>query len=68
MDKYTYPQYYDVDDIPVVLKLDGEDVIGLCANGSPYPIGKAIVLGNPISKTEYLKLAEAVYIHGAVVE
>ena len=33
-----YPRYYNVDDVPVVIELDGEDVVGKCGNGKPYPI------------------------------
>jgi hypothetical protein len=55
------PTYYNVDDIPVIILLDGKTVIGLCANGKPYAIGKVLVLGYPISKDEYIKLAKASY-------
>lgn len=56
-----YPQYYNVDDVPVMLKLDGESVVGVTANGKPYPIGKAIVDGYRITKGEYAKLAKELY-------
>lgn len=56
-----YPQYYNVDDVPVVLELDGDEVVGKCANGMPHPIGKAIVEGFEISKEEYKKLADELY-------
>ena len=62
------PRYYNVDDIPVIIRLDGKDVVGLCANGKPYAIGKAIVLGYPISKKEYLELAKASYTVELVTE
>lgn len=60
-EEIIYPQYYDVNDIPVVLKLDGDDVVGKSANGMPYSIGKAIIEGINISKAEYDKMAKDLY-------
>lgn len=56
-----YPGYYDVNDIPVVLELIGDIVVGKSANGMPYGIGKAIVNGYLITKTEYIKMAQNLY-------
>lgn len=67
MKKIKYPRYYEVNDIPVVIMLDGEDVVGKSANGMPYPIGKTYVLGHEISRDEYVKLAKTLYMHGPVV-
>jgi hypothetical protein len=61
MAEIEYPVYYEVDDIPVVLELDGDDVVGKSANGKPYAIGKAIVNGRVISKKEYKALAKELY-------
>jgi len=61
MYKVNYPIYYDVEGIPVILKLEGNEVVGKCANGQPYAIGKAIVLGCMISKKEYIKLSKIIY-------
>jgi hypothetical protein len=57
----TYPQYYNVDDVPVVLEEDGDYVVGKVANGRPYPIGKAMVDGYQITKEEYTRLAKQLY-------
>lgn len=61
----TYPKYYIVDDIPVVLEeiQQGEETIiaGRCANGQPYQIGKAIVDGNEVTKKEYESAATELY-------
>lgn len=60
--KQEYPQYYNVDDVPVVLELDKDDkVVGKIANGKPYAIGKAIVDGYQITKKEYDALAKQLY-------
>ena len=59
--KLKYPVYYNVDDIPVVLELENNIVIGKTANGSPYQIGKAIVEGYKITKAKYIKLAKDLY-------
>jgi hypothetical protein len=60
-DPHTYPQYYNIDDVPVVLEEDGDYVVGKVANGRPYPIGKAIVDGYQITKEEYARLAKQLY-------
>lgn len=57
----TYPKYYNVDNIPIILTLTGNTILGRVANGKPYPIGKAIVEGFIISKAEYIKLAKSLY-------
>lgn len=57
----TYPIYYNVDDIPIKIALVGDEVFGLCANGKPYPIGKAVVDGFEISEEEYTRLAKNLY-------
>lgn len=51
-----YPQYYNVDDAPVILELEGDKIVGRLANGKPYPVGKAIVEGFEITKEEYDEL------------
>lgn len=56
--KVNYPQYYNVDDVPVILELEGDEVVGKIANGKPYPVGKAIVEGFGITENEYLRLCE----------
>ncbi len=56
-----YPIYYNVDDVPVIIEEDGNDAVGKCANGKPYPIGKAVVDGYEITKAEYVKLAKDLY-------
>lgn len=53
-----YPSYYNVDDVPVVLELEGDEVVGKIVNGKPFPVGKAIVEGYRITKDEYFRLAE----------
>ncbi len=60
-DIISYPCYYDVGDIPVILTKVKKMVIGRCANGRPFPIGKAFVEGVPITKKEYLEMAKALY-------
>lgn len=63
-DKYSeikYPRYYNVDDIPVIIELDGEEVVGKSGNGQPYPIGKAYVDGYEITKKEYEVLVKKLY-------
>jgi len=59
--KIKYPLYYEVDDVPIILEEDGNDVVGHCANGQPYPIGKAIVEGHQVTRTEYNKLTKKLY-------
>lgn len=56
-----YPQYYEVNDIPVILELEGEEVVGKSANGMPYPIGKIFVTGYKITREEYVKMAKKLY-------
>lgn len=57
----NYPQYYNVDDVPVVLELEGEEIVGKVANGRSYSVGKAIVEGFKITKKEYLHLINTLY-------
>ncbi len=63
-----YPRYYNVDDVPVIIELDGEDVVGKCGNGKPYPIGKAYAVGYEITKEKYIKLAKKLYGENFVIE
>ena len=62
MKNIKYPIYYNVDDIPVIIAEYGHEVYGQCANGRPYPIGKAIVDGFEISEGEYKKLQQNIYL------
>lgn len=57
----NYPQYYNVDDVPVILELEGDEVVGKIANGKPYPVGKAIVEGLTITKNDFDKLVKILY-------
>lgn len=61
MQNIKYPRYYNVDDVPVIIELDGDDVVGKSANGKPYAIGKAIVDGFEITEKEYKALAKELY-------
>lgn len=61
LEDIKYPQYYNVDDVPVTLELDGEEVIGKIANGKPYQVGKAITEGFKITKEEYITLGKELY-------
>lgn len=56
-----YPRYYNVDDVPVILELENNMVVGKIANGKPYQIGKAIVESHKITKAKYIKLAKDLY-------
>lgn len=58
MEDSKYPLYYNVDDVPIIIELDGDEVIGKVGNGMPYPIGKAVVDGYKITKKEYDLLVE----------
>ncbi|OGD95497.1 hypothetical protein A3F57_03115 [Candidatus Roizmanbacteria bacterium RIFCSPHIGHO2_12_FULL_36_11] len=57
----TYPKYYNVDDIPIIIELEGDEVAGYSGNGQPYPLGKAVIDGHEISRAEYLKLRKELY-------
>lgn len=59
-----YPLYYNVDDIPVVLELDGDYVVGKSGNSKLYPIGKAVVDGYKITEKEYMVLQKTLYVNG----
>lgn len=49
-----YPSYFVIDfDIFVKIYKDGDEVIGVNSKGSPYPVRKALVEGNKISKEEF---------------
>jgi len=61
MEEIKYPLYYNVDNVPIVLLLKGETVVGKIANGRDYPIGKAIVDGYEIARDEYVALSKALY-------
>lgn len=52
---YMYPKYYLLEgEIPVKLSLnEAGEVEGTNHLGNPYPIGKAIVEGQKISKEEF---------------
>ena len=52
--KNKYPEYYCVDfDIFVKLVKKGNKIAGYNHLGNPYPIGKAIVDGQKITKQEF---------------
>lgn len=55
MPNNKYPRYFEVDDIYVVLDLDGDDVVAYTYGGRPYGIGKAIIEGREITQDEYKK-------------
>lgn len=61
VEEVKYPIYYNVDDVPVVLELEGDKVIGKVGNGKLYPIGKAIVEGYEITKAEFDRLRKELY-------
>jgi len=51
-----YPQYYCVDfEIFVTIVKKGKNVAGYNHLGNPYPVGKAIVDGQPITEAQYEK-------------
>lgn len=60
--KIKYPIYYKVDDLPVMLSVENNEVVGQTGNGKLYPVGKAIVEGIKINKSEYLKLVKNLYL------
>lgn len=54
--KPKYPEYYCIDfDIFVKLVKKGSKIAGYNHLGNPYPIGKAIVDGQRITKAQYEK-------------
>lgn len=54
MNNRKYPQYYCIDfEIFVKLIKKGNEVTGYNHLGNPYPVGKAIVDGQPITKGEF---------------
>ncbi len=59
--KIKYPIYYSVNDLPVVLNIEKQEVVGRTGNGVPYPVGKTIVEGYKIKKGEFLKLTRNLY-------
>ena len=61
MEDSEYPLYYNVDDVPIVILLEGEEVVGKIANSMDYPIGKAVVDGYQITRQEYVALSKALY-------
>lgn len=54
-----YPKYYLVEDIPVKLIKINEEIQGENYLGNPYPIGKAIIDGMPISQDDFNRLAKS---------
>ena len=61
MEDSEYPRYYNVDDVPIVILLERDEVVGKIANGQPYPPGKAVVDGYQIPRQEYVALSKALY-------
>ncbi len=52
-----YPQYYCVDfEIFIKLVKEGKEIAGYNHLGSPYPVGKAIIDGQLITKEEFESL------------
>lgn len=56
MSKIKYPEYYCVDfEIFVKIIKEGDQVTAHNHLGNPYPIGKAVVDGQRITKAQYEK-------------
>jgi len=51
-----YPAYFNLDDVPIALELEGDKVVCKIANGKPFPVGKAIVGDYRITKIEVGRL------------
>lgn len=59
--KIKYPMYYSVNELPVMLNIENNEVVGRAGNGKLYPIGKTIVEGYKIKKEEYMMLIKSLY-------
>lgn len=55
----NYPKYYLVEDVPVKLSLEKDQVFGENYLGNPYPIGKAIIDGVEIDYEEFKRRSKA---------
>jgi len=54
-----YPKYYEVDDLPIMIDLEGDEVTGYTWSGHAYPPMKAMAEGRQIAKEVYEEAATA---------
>jgi hypothetical protein len=58
-DNRPWPRFFEVDNVPVRLDLEGDTVVGSTGFGKPYAPAKALVEGFEISEEEFKRLAKA---------
>lgn len=51
-------EYYDKEDVPIMIVDDGKVSAGFNWEGRPYSIGRIMYEGNPITKARYDKLVK----------
>ena len=54
-DELKFPMFFDVDDLPVKVYKEGDELVCVTDSGFPYGIGKAFSEGKPITEEEFDK-------------